>query len=176
MTDTILVTHAEIDVVRKLATSINFDAECKPVIRIAQDMDIRPALGDVMYYHLLDNVADPDYDALLNGANYENVDGETVSFRGLKHALICFFWSRHIINPSKSTPFGEVIKQSGFSDTTDPKLLFPQSNQWKLDGKQYLLDCITYIERMRDTENKFPKYNKGKFKRLPNSSVRYTTI
>lgn len=175
MTDAILITADHINKVKPLAPALDFAKYCHPVIREVQDMDIRKALGNVFYYDLLANAtSNNDYVKLLDGEDYTNEQGYTVSFRGLRHCIAVYFWSRYILTLNTHAKSGSYA--SNLSDHTQhvsDKKILEQSAQYKENGKQYLMDCLEYIYIKRDT---LTKWQQGEGKRMPNSSVKYITI
>jgi len=69
-------------------------AVLEPHIQKAQDLDLRPVLGDVLYYDFMSkflvtgDASYAIYQTLLNGGSYTYA-GNTIYFDGLKPFMVC---------------------------------------------------------------------------------------
>lgn len=143
----LLITVQELKVFRPLSETVNKATQLDPYIREAQDMDIEPVIGAALFEDMINNLTVEKYTDLLNGKQYENSEGKTVSFMGLKAALSYYAWSRYILyRNTQDTPSGMVTKTNDFSTPVDSKVIAQQSNQCKLNGEKYLQDCIRFLK------------------------------
>ena len=147
MTDTLLITSADIAKIRSITLTGNMTAMLTPHIRSAQDSEIRKALGDVMYTDLMNNSSAQKYVDLLGGLDYTNLDNKTVTFRGLKWALAYFAWARYIEDrTSQDTPSGMRVKVNDYSEAPSSAEIKSKVGQARLDGSEYLRHCIEFIK------------------------------
>lgn len=102
---------ANLDAVKKLNTHIEH----------AQEFDLRPLIGDLLYYDLLKNSTDQKYLDLLNGKEYQ-VSGVDFSFKGLVPVIVHYATARLIPNlNSMVSATGFVSKLNDLSNPVEPK-------------------------------------------------------
>lgn len=142
--------------------SANLDTTQKLDMHImhAQDFDLRPLLGDLLYYELLDtNSRSVDnYIKLINGEEYEykNVN---IAYRGLKPVLVHFSLSRLVPAMSNSiTPTIFAQKRNEFSDPIAPAEIARVSNMYKSIALGYWNQVEDYLDRHRDD---YPLWKSG---------------
>lgn len=124
-------------------------------INDAQLMDLCPLLGNDLYFDLLNNYTNTNYQELLNGASFD-VNGCTWTHGGLKQVLVEFTWGRYTnFGVNNDTAFGNVIKTNEFST--------PSSNEDRRDiWKQSQQKANAYFDVIRkylDLSDNFPKWN-----------------
>ena len=89
---TTLITPSEIS---SLAREVFIDdSKATRFIVEAEEMDVRPVLGDKMLAYIRDNVA--QVSNLLNGTTY-TYNGQTYTFSGLKKAVAYYTYARLIV-------------------------------------------------------------------------------
>jgi len=111
-----LINKVDIQELIQLTNSDFNTNSIKESILNSQIMDLEPLLTDELYNNLLMNVTDDNYQTLLKGGIY-NFEGTAYTNVGLKTVLSYYAYARFILfGDVKSTPFGNVIKDSNFSE------------------------------------------------------------
>lgn len=93
----------------------------------AQELDVRPLLGDELYIDLLDEAAESPqfstYSDLMNGSVYQyGTIPKRYKHEGLVAVLSYYTYSRYLASAgSNSTPFGMVEKVNEYSKPTSEK-------------------------------------------------------
>ncbi len=128
----------------------------------AQDQELRPILGDGLFYDLMtkfSNTGDAMYSAyrnLINGTSY-TLDGQTIYFDGLKPMLGYFTLARFIQNnPVNITRFGVVTKVVAQSQNVDAQVLRQVVNELRSNAVTYVNQVTTFLEQNQTT---YPLYN-----------------
>lgn len=143
----LLITKADISQYFGISDSLNVEKQLDMHIWNAQQVDVKQVFGNAFWTDLSDNADTDMYIDLLEGKTYTNEAGVSVSFAGLKTALCFYAYARYInFRNSQDTPFGNVVKRSDYSDPVDPKILFQQSNQIRIDAAVFLNECIDFIK------------------------------
>jgi len=112
--------------------SVNIKPERLNVfIKKAQDLDLKPFLGQALYYDfiqnfnsdgLLQDTAPQQYKDLLNGSEYLDKYGHIVLYEGLLPTLVYFTFARFIeADAVHYTATGPVIKHHDSGDPVAPK-------------------------------------------------------
>ena len=70
------------------------DERVSPHILRAQQSDLKPFLGEELYYDFINNLTDQKYQDLLKGKEYINGNGNTVFFSGVKPMLAAYAYAR----------------------------------------------------------------------------------
>jgi len=120
-----LITIGDFEGIKKVNLNQDQARQLDPLITEAQEMDAKNLLGDAFYEDIITNPTSTTNKVLLDGGQYDNNDGDLVSFRGLKVMLVYFTFSRYIGTKNvQDTPFGfvnkagEKSKQISSSDIT----------------------------------------------------------
>lgn len=83
----------------------------------AQFIDLKCAIGDALYYDVLSNINNPDYQNLIKGSTFTASDGIEKEQYGLKAVLVYFSWSRYILKSAVvDTSFSVVQKTNTWSE------------------------------------------------------------
>jgi hypothetical protein len=107
----LLIDKTNIQEYKPISKNIN-DSRINTFIQEAQLFDLRPFLGSALYKDFIDNVADANYQTLLNGGPY-TIDGETIDFIGVKAMLVYFSYSRIMYGQSINvTRYGITKKET----------------------------------------------------------------
>jgi hypothetical protein len=111
MAESIIITK---DNIRE--TWANFDKNFKseqvdPFILKAQQNDLKPFLGDALYFDFLENITDQKYVDLLNGTTYV-YNGYTIYFNGIKPMLSAYSYARTLKNIDINVSRGSVVSKS----------------------------------------------------------------
>ena len=104
-----LIDKTEIAKHRTISKSVRND-KINPYIEDAETLDLKPLLGNALYFDLVKNQASVNYTALLDGSEFD-VDGIAYKHPGLKKVLSIFSNARYVLFGSNTdTTFGLVQK------------------------------------------------------------------
>lgn len=124
----------------------------EPFCLESQDLDLRPILGDSLYYDFMTkfySTGDPRYTIyqnLLNGLSY-TYNGQTIYYDGLKPLVVYNTLARFVQNnPVNITRFGVVTKIVNQSQTVDPQVLRQVVNELKSNAKSYENQVRQYLD------------------------------
>ena len=121
----------------------------------AQDQDLRPILGDGLFYQLMQTPSSAPYPNLLNGTTY-TYNGQTIYFDGLKPMIGYFTLARLIQNnPINITRFGVVTKTVNQSQPVDAQVLRQVVNEMKSNAMTYKNQVDTFLLQNQTT---YPLY------------------
>lgn len=137
-------------------TRAEIDAECRPCnaqielvdrcIEEAQNLDIIPAIGADWWLRVLDRENDATALKLWQGGLYEDADGKTHIFAGLKKALLYYSYARIVRSSGGvSTRFDFVVKADQYSDSADPKAKVQAYNEAFATADGYKAQCLLFI-------------------------------
>jgi hypothetical protein len=151
----VLITLADIKQIRPTAELDG--ARWEPFALEAQDQDLRPILGDGLYYDFMREVFDSgddmyaDYQSLLNGVAY-TYNGQTIYFDGVKPMLVYFTLARFVQNnPVHITRFGVVSKVVPQSQNVDGQVLRQVVNELRSCAMTYKNQVDTYLLENQET-------------------------
>lgn len=150
----------------------------------AEDLDIRPAIGDELYKQLLYTDGNAYFDNLINGVWGEDTFGHTfdetfdgdggMCTAGLKKAIAYYVQARIVKwNNVQVTRFGAVTKNEEYSDKATGTERSNQSGQMMDLADRYLADCIRYIKANPD---RYPSAGCCKGGVITNSRTNYRVI
>lgn len=138
------------DEVVKLGRPIGKVEESKLLAFIteAEQMNIKPALGDALFLKILAEGESNDiYKLLLNGGTYNDCNGEMRSFMGLKVALSYYVYAQNVMTGDfQSTRFGTVLKQGDYSREISSKERSDCYNNALEVAHHYLKECVGYCK------------------------------
>lgn len=142
-----LLDRSEIDI-RYIHSNVTSDV-LDPFIREAEDYDIKPFLGDELYYALVTAAAespiDTIYDDLLNGVDY-SYGANTIEFLGLKKAIQYYAYARWLVHHDVShTPVGLVIHTDDHSERPTDVSIKIKITQARSAASQILEDTRKYL-------------------------------
>lgn len=104
-----LIDKIEVSKHREISRNVR-DDKINPFIEDAELLDLKPLLGDAIYFDLVKNKTEIKYAELLNGKEYL-VNDITFSFVGLKKILSIFVDARYkLFGSYTDTAFGLVEK------------------------------------------------------------------
>lgn len=160
-----LITYNEAHTLaRKMSVHVEND-KIDVFIREAEDMDIKPVLGDSL---LLAVKANPSrFQTLLNGGSYVDGMGRKKSISGLKSALSYFVYARFVRNNDGNvTRVGFVNNNNDYSSRVMDAERERAYNDSVAIGQRYLKECMEFVhcddvcrECFGMTEVKRGKYN-----------------
>lgn len=115
----------------------------------AEDMDVRPSLGDALY---MDIASDKEkYELLLNGGSYESRCGLTKYFSGLRKAIAYYAFARTVKNIELNvTAFGLSYKEDDYSSRPSLKEKIMAYNDAFSVGDRYMKECVEYLNAKKD--------------------------
>src|SRR6188768_1626574 len=97
-------------------------------VREAQELDIAPLLGEAFYSDILLNYnssnsnEEDTYLTLIQGDQYEDSDGNTIIFPGLRMVIKYYAYARHLISiPINVGTAGISFKDTPYSTRADNK-------------------------------------------------------
>ena len=147
---TYLITTDEVSkLTRGMSVYISGD-KIEAYIREAENMDVRPALGDALF---LDIKAEPEkYQLLLSGGEYETKCGDKRILVGLKSALAYYSYARLVKNiDGNVTRFGYVNKDDEYSSRPEFREKLQAYNDAFDVASRYMKECVDYLRENRDT-------------------------
>jgi len=119
----------------------------------AQDQDLRPILGDGLFFDLMNEFYDTGddmytaYQELINGKSY-SYNGQTIYFDGIKPMLGYFTLARLIQNHSTNiTRFGVVQKVVSQSQPVDAQILRQLINELKSNAQTYVNQTKQFLQQ-----------------------------
>jgi hypothetical protein len=175
MTQKQLITIEQIRQFRPASKSIPAD-RITPYIYEAQQHDLKPLLGDALYYDFMtryDQSADPKYSAyqdLLNGVAYQ-YGNITIEHPGLTAFLVYFTLSHFYVNNQVNvTPFGLTTKKTDESDPVDAKMMANAIAELRAIALSYQADIVKFLTTKGAV---YPLYNYQDGSALGNVSVKF---
>jgi len=149
----LLIGKSDFEPYLQVSVNLKDERHLAPHILQAQNLDIKPVLGNALYTDLVKNYTDTNYQELLNGGEYVK-DGKTLSFQGLKAAIASYSYARYIYaRNAVDTPFGMVTKTSDYTTAVDAKTLTQVANFARNSGEHYLQEVVAYLN---DNTDEFP--------------------
>lgn len=149
-----LITIQDIQEVRPLA---QLDPKrVDPYITEAQENDLRPILGNALFYDFITNYTDSKYRTLLNGSTYTK-DGYSIFFPGVK-PMLCYFALARITqnNTINLTSYGAVQKTVQGSEAVDARILGALVTELKDVANSYQTRVVEFLENDQTT---YPLFN-----------------
>lgn len=123
----------------------------EPYCLEAQDQDLRPILGDGLFYDLMNEFYDTGddmytaYQELINGKAY-SYNGQTIYFDGIKPMLGYFTLARLIQNHSTNiTRFGVVTKVTQQSQPVDAQTVRQVVNELRSNAQTYINQAKQFL-------------------------------
>lgn len=162
-----IITQSTFDGFEDLAVNIEA-TRLKVFIKKAQDLDLKPFLGNVFFYDLLKNLDEdgqpdestPDkYVDLIDGAEYTDRHGNTLYFDGIKPALVYWTFARFIEADSvRYTATGPVIKHHDQADNLSSGEIAKLVAQQRSVANAHANDIVQFLEARKDVYTLW-KYN-----------------
>jgi len=155
----ILIGKSDIEPYAQVSIFATEEKQLQPYILAAQNLDIKPVLGNSFFTNLVANRNSTIYKALLEGGEY-TYQSKTYSFTGLKAAIAAYTYARYVMGKNtQDTAFGFISKESEYSTPATDKALAAKSSIHTMSGQQYLDECIEFLNRNKST---YPLYDSGK--------------
>lgn len=148
----ILINADDIRAYKPLSLNVDETDRIDQYIREAQVMDLKPLLGRQLYYDFIENVADAKYQDLLNGLEYDDEDGVTVQFEGIKPILVYYSFARILqYYGSNPTRFGLVKKLAENSEPLSMKEIQAMISQAKGGAVAYHDELFRFLDENNET-------------------------
>ena len=145
-----LIDKTEIAKHREIARGVR-DDKINPFIEDAELLDIKPLLGNALYFDLVKNLTDTKYVELLDGKEFD-VNGITHKFTGLKKILSIFSDARYkLFGSYTDTAFGLVEKNHNDSTQVShesKKNIYSKNRQI---AYQYFEDVKLFLNNNKET-------------------------
>lgn len=171
-----LIDISDFEGIKRINPNQKQDRQLDPFITEAQDFDSKELFGASFWQDIITNFGTPDNEALLDGAVYDNDQGDPVAFRGIKDMLVYFSYARYVGGKNiQDTPFGFVNKRGEKSDQID-------SQGINREGKRAVAAAFSIWNEIRDFLNsnvnndKYPLWRKDCERTSRQSSPRITRM
>lgn len=143
----ILIGKGDIEAYAQVSILANVEKQLNHYILAAQNLDVKPFLGNAFWTDLMEKHREDPYKLLLSGGTYTYND-VIYSFSGLKAAIASYTYSRYVLTRNaQDTAFGIVNKTTDFSEPVSDKYLSLISNQHKMAGQAYLNEVDEFLKR-----------------------------
>ena len=134
------------------------DGKVEVYLTEAENMDVKPALGDALFLDVRDNPG--KYELLLEGGTYETGCGEKRLFSGLKVALAYYAYARIVKNGDGNvTRYGFVNKENEYGSHPEYKERLMAYNDAFDVAARYMKECLDYLN---ENKKSFPTFRRGK--------------
>jgi hypothetical protein len=137
----------------KLIPSITELVKLEKCIRDAQEEDLRPLMGDRFYTDMILNFSLNDSDVthiyvpLMRGEDYEDSDGYTIHFSGLRMALKNWTYARYIAQVQFNVTSHSVVnKLQDNSQLVSSKTIAAQVEAARSMAVSYWADVVKYLK------------------------------
>ncbi len=151
----VLIGRAHIEPYAQISQLLVDDKQLHPYTLAAQNLDIKPVLGNIFWTDLLANRLSTIYQTLLEGGTYLS-GSDTYSFAGLYAAIASYTYARYVLGKNvQDTPFGFVQKESEYTNPVSDKSIAQKAQTHIMAGQQYLSECVAYLNA---NESTYPKY------------------
>lgn len=152
---TLLINRSDVTPYAQIAIHAREETMLQPHILAAQNVDVKPVLGNVFFTDLVVNRLQQKYVQLLEGGTYTH-NGNVVTFQGLKAALACYTYARYVLAKNAvDTPFGMVAKTTENSVQADTKLLLNIASEKRSEASAYLHEVVQYLKANANTYTLF---------------------
>lgn len=149
-----IITIQDIKEVRPLA---QLDPQrVDPYINESQENDLRPILGDALFYDFITNIDTTKYRELLNGKPYSK-NGYSIFFPGVK-PMLCYFSLSRITqnNAINLTSYGAVQKTMQNSEPIDQRILGALITELRDVANSYQTRVVEFLN---DNQTTYPLFN-----------------
>lgn len=132
----------------------NLDSsDIDPIIREAQDFDLKPMLGAALFQDMMDNLTVAKYRTLLDGETYTPTGATSpIHFNGLKVVLKYYVYARLLVlNGVHSTNAGFVLKSLENSERISGTQQTQMIAQARSGAKAYEDELVRYLNNYSTT-------------------------
>jgi hypothetical protein len=155
MAESLLITKSDITALWPQLDTNTSDAKVNSYILRAQQSDLKPILGDALYYDVSSDPGSANNVLLIGGTEYE-YNGNTIFFGGIKPVLSAWVYSRMMLNVNMNVGRASVVDKTTEESTPHEKALIKQRSR-EADSEAIRLrnELIQYLEQTQDL---FPLY------------------
>lgn len=160
MAETLLIKQADILKFYPIGHNVG-SKRVDPHILRAQQSDLKPFLGDALYFDFITNVTTTKYVNLLNGVTYEN-DGHNIFFNGVKPLLASWAYAR--IEKKNSifvTRGGNVKKETDQSTQMTNAEIDAEKTSAESEALRLQREVWTFLDQNRTTYPLFDTFVTG---------------
>ena len=137
----------------KLVPQITDPAKFQRAIREAQQFDLRPLLGDALYYELVNNYnpddsggPDDKYLKLVDGEQYQDSQDQTIIFSGLRMVIKYYAYARLISGQQINVTSHSVTRKlSDYSEPVDGKTIAMEVSSARNGAASYWDEAKKYL-------------------------------
>lgn len=143
-----LITPAELSQYGRPISSKTDEDKLNAYIIEAEQMNIKPVLGDSLFLSILGKgEEDEEIRTLLNGGTYQSKDS-IYSFAGLKSAMSYYVYAKYLmVGDFNATRFGVMMKEDSYSSHISSAERSNAYSDTLEVANCYLQDCVTYCKR-----------------------------
>ena len=173
MAEAALITKTDITKYWHMGKNLN-DDRINPHILRAQQAELKPFLGDALYFDFVTNMSEDKYVTLLNGGEYE-YQNNTVFFGGAKPLLAAWAYSRIVGNNQIFVGRGGVTMKDTEESTQHPNPLVQQRDRdAQSEAIRLQHELWLFLDQNRTT---YPLYGRGVDSNTPTGeSFRFTKV
>lgn len=144
-----LITPAELSQFGRPISTKTDEDKLKAYIIEAEQMNIKPVLGDDLFLSILEKGEDDDkVRTLLNGGTYQS-DDRIYSFAGLKSAISYYVYAKYLmVGDFNATRFGVMMKEDSYSSHISSSERSNAYSDTLEVANCYLQDCVAYCKRI----------------------------
>ena len=151
-----LITVSEIRVLWSSLDKNFTQLKVDPYILRSQQIEIKSLLGEAMYFDMMENLANVNYQNLLDGVDY-SYQGNTIFFGGLKPYLAALTYGRIISNINVSVGRASVVDKATEQSTPhDNTIIQARGREATSEGLRLQAEVTQYLDTLR---NLYPLYN-----------------
>lgn len=150
MLDSLLISQIDFKPYADINSNIVASKKLDPYILQAQLMDLRPILGEEMYWDFMaDFEASPKlakYNAIYEGSVYQDRRGNNIKQEGLIPVMCYFAYSRYVLNKqANDTAYAIVNKTNDYSTPVEYKVIQGMSNNARTLANDYMRGVIRFL-------------------------------
>jgi hypothetical protein len=148
----LLISKSDIkDICKNVSDNLDEQKLIIPAITEAQRIDLVKFIGESLYYDLTSNYLEAKYQTLINGGNYQDCNGNTVYFYGIKYILSWYAYSRILTYSSLHvTRAGSRRKTTTESDAYTQEVVNQMQNNAKSQAIFYEANTSKFLDKNAD--------------------------
>ncbi len=146
---TLLITTADIAAIESISLNTDFNKKIRPHIVKAQELDVRPLIGETFWLAIVANPA--TYANLLAPFQY-TYNGKLREHPGLKSVIIEYTLARYKSDANiHDTPFGLMQKENPYSSPVSDKKIARAEAKMISGAEAYWVRVRAYLNRNKST-------------------------
>ena len=148
--ETLLVNIQDIKEFWAIDENINV-GRWRPAVIKAQQIDLRPFLGDEFYHDFIVNFTDQKYQDLYNGGSFD-YEGRLIYYSGVKQLLCAYSYARiYLANPDFVTRGGNVRKETTESTPQEQNITNGRAQEAESEAIRIQDDVWNFLDQNRNT-------------------------